>query len=280
MKKLLPLYNKVAPVREGEIVKGKVLGKEKMALFVDLGPRGVGVIRGEEFLLSKNQIKDLNPGDEVEAKVIYIDQEDGYIGLSLRQIREEEIWEFLQKAKEEKRPIEVKILSANRGGLLTKIEGIQAFIPASQLSSDHYPKVEGGNPERVLEELQKFVGQTLKVCVLTLDPKNNQIILSEKVRELEEKKDIIASLKEGDIVEGEITAVCDFGAFIKFAPPHKTLEEAKKANSILEGLIHISELSEEKIENPNQVVKAGEKRKAKIVQVKGNRVFLSLKNLR
>ncbi len=146
--------------------------------------------------------------------------------------------------------------------------GIPGFLPVSQLSSQNYPKIEGGDNQKILKALQKFVGKDMEVRVFDLNPKENKLILSEKLKEIHENKEIIEQYNPGDIVEGEITGIVDFGAFVKFG------EED------LEGLVHISELDWQLIENPSQVVKVGEKVKLKIIDIDNNKVSLSLKALK
>lgn len=276
MKKIADIYNLINPLKEGDIIEGKIIGKEGISLFVDLGPQGTGIIRGPEFSEAKVRIKDLDAGKEVLAKVLETDTDDGYIELSLRDAQKEIVWKELIQKKDAGETIEVKILGANKGGLLTNLYGVPAFLPVSQLSSQHYPKVEQGDPQKILQELQKFIGQTMEAKILNLDAEQSQIILSEKLKELEEKKESLKKYNIGDVVDGEVTAICDFGVFIKF-PTGGNKEEAEDT---LEGLIHISELDWQLVENPSEIVKAGEKTKAKIIQINGDKVFLSLKALK
>jgi len=176
-------------------------------------------------------------------------------------------FEVLKQKKEKGEPILVKILGANKGGLISEVSGIPAFLPVSQLSSDHYPKVEGGDKIKILRELQKFIGKALEVKILNLDPINEQIILSEKAKVFDKKREILKNYKIGDIVEGEITGILDFGAFLRFGQD-------------LEGLIHISEMDWKIIKDPSEIVKIGDKVKAKIIEISGDKVWLSLKALK
>jgi len=151
--------------------------------------------------------------------------------------------------------------------LLAEVSGTSGFLPVSQLSSEHYPKVENGETTKILRELQKFIGQELEVQIFDLDPKSEKLILSEKSKETKKIREILKNYKIGEVVDGEITGIVDFGAFLKFGEN-------------LEGLIHISELDWAIIENPSEIVKAGEKVKAKIIEISGDKVFLSLKALK
>ncbi len=282
MKKLSDTYNIVAPPKLGEIVEGKLIGQESSSAFIDLGARGTGIIRGREYYEMKDRLRDLEKGQHVTAKVISIETEDGFVELSFKDAREEIMWEELAQKKENGESLTVTVEGANKGGLLTKIEGVGAFLPVSQLTSDKYPKVEQGDPQRILEHLQELVGEDMEVHILTLDPKQNQIILSERLKEAEQQKEVLAYLEEGSIVEGEISAICDFGAFMQFPPPEKAVEELGKGvqDMTLEGLIHISELDWQLVEDPSNIVSVGETVQAKVLQVKDEKVFLSLKALK
>jgi small subunit ribosomal protein S1 len=259
--------NFLKPLKIGDIVEGKVIGREKSALFLDLGPGGTGIIFGKEFQVAKDHFKDLRVGGSVFAKIIDLENEEGYIELSIGQAKDELTWESLKQKKENGEKIIIKILGANKGGLLAEISGIQAFLPVSQLSSTNYPKVEGGDTEKILKELQKFVGEEMEVRIFDIEPKEKKLILSERAKDIEKTKEILKKYKVGDIVEGEITGLVDFGAFIKF-------------NEDLEGLIHISELDWKIIEDPSEVVKVGEKVKAKIINISDDKISLSLKILK
>ena len=150
-------------------------------------------------------------------------------------------------------------------------------MPVSQLSSEHYPRVEGGDSTKILRELQKFIGQELEVKIFDLDPKENKLILSEKIKEMEKIKDMLKNYEVGEIVEGEITAVIDFGAFMRFSP--KPSSELKDTD-ILEGLIHISELDWQIVKDPSEIVKVGEKVKAKIIKISNDKIILIVKSFK
>ena len=268
MKKLLEQDNSLKPPKVGEIVEGKIIGRERSGLFVDLGALGTGIIYGRELQEAKDSLKDLKIGDSIFAKIINMENEEGYLELSVSGASKELNWEVLRQKKEEGEILTVKVLGANKGGLLAEISGIPAFLPVSQLSFEHYPRVEGADTQKILKELQKFIGQELKVKIFDLDSRTEKLILSEKAKEVEKTKEILKNYKVGDVVEGEITAILDFGVFMKFV----------KEN--LEGLIHISELDWQLIEDPSEIVKIGQKVKAKIVEISDDRVSLSLKALK
>src|SRR3989344_2223651 len=262
----------------GALVEGKVVAKDRSSVFVDLGPQGTGIIYGREFYEAKDTIKDLNIGDTVFAKVIELENEDGYKELSLRDATKDMNWQKLKDVKEKDEVIKVKITGVNKGGLLANVNGIQAFLPVSQLSPENYPRVEDADKQKILKELQKFIGKTLEVKILDLLAQESKLILSEKAKEEQSIKEIIKNYKIGDTIEGKITGIADFGVFIKF-PVQENKEESAKENSI-EGLIHISELDWQLVQNPGEVVKVGEVVRAQIININNNQVFLSLKSLK
>lgn len=252
----------------GDLVKGTVIGKESGAVYLDLGEWGTGIIYGVEYFRAQDTLKKIKSGDTLSAKITELENEDGYRELSIKEAGDEISWSSLRKKRDSGELIEVEITDANRGGLMTKIEDIIGFLPVSQLAPDHYPRVEGGDKEKILEELRSFVGQKLRVRVIDVTPKENKLIVSERAAENEGIKEALTKYKVGEVVEGEITGIVEFGAFIKF-------------DSLLEGLIHISELDWQLIEDPRDVVKVGDKVKVKIVDISdAGRVSLSLKALK
>lgn len=265
MKQQLKEKNLLEIPKEGEIVEGKIAGKGRATAFIDLGPFGTGIIYGQEFQATKDELKDLEDGDIVKIKIISLDSEDGYVECSRIQAKKDLAWDILEKQKEDGELITVKIEGANKGGLLAKISGIPSFIPSSQLSSENYPRVEGGDSSKVLKELQKFIGKEMKVRILDISKEGEKIILSEK--EKEEEQTSLGNYKEGNVVEGEVTGIVDFGAFIRF-------------DEGVEGLIHISEMDWSLVENPHDVLKEGEKIKAQVIKIEDGKIFLSLKSLK
>lgn len=253
--------------KPGELIEGKVIGKERGVLFVDLDIKGIGIVYGREYKNAEDIIKNLASGDTVNAKIVELDNEDGYIELSLKEAGEEKRWFVLSNLRQSGQALELKVLEANRGGLILELEGVKGFMPASQLSIKNYPRVEGGDKERILQELQKLVGSTLQVKVIDLDPTEQKLILSEKGIASEATRAALAKYKTGDVIEGEITGVVDFGAFVRF-------------DETLEGLIHISEIDWTLIEDPRTVLKIGDKVKTKIIDIQADKIALSLKALK
>jgi len=266
MKNFLDKSDSTKPPKVGEILEGKVIGKGRSAVFLDLGPTGAGVIYGREFYEAKDKLKNLKIGDKIFAKIIELENDEGYMELSVSGASRELAFEVLRQKKENEEILKVKILGANKGGLMTKVSGVPAFLPVSQLSSELYPKVEGGEKTKILKELQKLIGREMEVKILDLSQRDEQVILSEKAKEVDKKMEMLKNYKAGDEVEGEISGITNFGAFIKFGEN-------------LEGLIHISELDWKIIKDPSEVVKIGDKVKAKIIDISNGKVSLSLKKM-
>ncbi len=264
----------INPLQIGATVEGKVVARDRSALFIDLGILGTGIIYGREFYAVKDVVKNLEIGDKVFAKIVELENDEGYRELSLRDATKEIGWQRLRDTKESGQILTVRITGVNKGGLLTSLDGIQAFLPVSQLAPEHYPRVADADKQKILKELQKFIGKTLEVKILDLLAEENKLILSEKAKSEEKTKEALKNYSKGDIIDGEITGIADFGAFIKFPSP------VADANEQVEGLIHISELDWQLVENPAEVVKVGEIVKAKIIDINNNQVFLSLKALK
>ncbi|MCX6724277.1 MAG: S1 RNA-binding domain-containing protein [Candidatus Staskawiczbacteria bacterium] len=263
-----------SPLSVGSTIEGKVVARDRSSLFVDLGIHGTGIIYGREFYAVKDVVKNLEIGDKVYGKIVELENDEGYKELSLRDATKEISWQRLKELKDSGQIVTVKITCVNKGGLLTTLDGLQAFLPVSQLAPEHYPRVADADKQKILKELQKFIGKSLEVKVLDLLAEENKLILSEKAKSEEKTKEALKNYKRGDVVEGEITGIADFGAFIKFPMP------ANSENEQIEGLIHISELDWQLVENPVEVVKVGESVKAQIININNNQVFLSLKSLK
>lgn len=260
--------------KAGEVIEGHVLSKTAKNLYIDLGIFGIGIVYGIEFANAQNIIKNLKIGDSVFAKIVEVENEAGLRELSLAEAQSQKSWDLIRELKRTNKVVATKIINANRGGLMIEISGVAGFLPVSQLSNDHYPRVEGGDKTKILEELLKFVGQDFKVRVLDFDSKEGKLIVSEKAAEEENFKEAIGHYQIGNIVKGEISGIVDWGAFIKWP----ALKEGSE--DMLEGLIHISELDWQLIENPADFVKVGDNVSAQIIDITNDRVSLSLKRLK
>ena len=275
-------------ITENTCLKARVLEKSGRFLLVDLSPYGTGIIRGPQFLQAKEMIKNIEIGDELVVKVIERENEMGLIEAAFEQVNLSQSWEKLRKIKEENQVVSFVITEANAGGLIGKLEGVTGFLPVSQLSLEHYPRVENADKEKILGKLKSLIGQEIKIKILDLDPNTSKLIFSEKLVEQDKINEIIKNFKVGDIVEVKISKIVDFGAFA-------TLQNAPFP---IDALIHISEIpleqletekikgessSEQKeikgIEAIKKILKEGEIVKAKITNTKNNRLTLSLKNI-
>ncbi|NBV76767.1 S1 RNA-binding domain-containing protein [bacterium] len=251
----------------GDVVEGPVVAVGRARIFVDLHPFGTGLIFGREYLSARETLKNVHVGDTVAAKVVHAENEDGYIELSLREARQALMWSEAEKAVEEKKVFELPIADANKGGLIITWNGIQGFLPASQLGSAHYPRVPDGDKDKIFVELKKLIGQKLEVQVITASPKEQKLIFSEKGAGTSERSTLVEKYTVGETMEGVVTGATDFGVFVK-------IEEG------LEGLVHISEMDWALVENPRTRYKVGEKVKVKVIEVKDGKVSLSIKALK
>lgn len=244
-----------------EVVEGKVLSVKKHEIWIDLGAHGVGLVPRREIGFARN----LNEGDTVTASVVDTEMDEGYALLSLRKAAKDRGWDEIKRAFDAGETIEVTAYDANRGGLLIELEGIRGFLPVSQLSAEHYPRVSGADKDEILQRLNAIIGKPLTVRILDADRKQNKLIFSEKEAVRENMQQRFEQLKVGDTVKGVITGVVDFGAFVNVDG--------------IEGLIHISEISWERVNNPSDYVKVGDVVEAKIIAIDKDRLSLSLKQL-
>lgn len=256
-------------LKEGDLIEVSLLRKMPQAVYFDIDKFGTGIVFGRELINGKDILRDLRPGDRVSAKIIDLENEDGLIELSLINAQDQKNWEVLRELKEKGEAITVKIKGANSGGLIASVNEIKAFLPVSQLSSEHYPRIEKGDMNKILAELKKFVGQDLSVKVIDINPRSSKLIISEKEAVGENLKELLSKYNVGDEIDGIVSGIADFGAFVRFAD-----------NPAVEGLIHISELDYKLIENPKEVISIDEAIKAKIIEIKDDKVFLSLKALK
>jgi len=249
------------------LVEGPVILIEKSSVFVDLSPFGTGIIYGREFINAKDIIKKISLGDIIKAKVVEKENENGYVELSLKEARQALIWSEADLAIREKRVIDVLVKDANKGGLIMEWQGIQGFLPASQLKSEHYPRIDDGDKDKILKELKKLVGERLSVSIISASPKEGKLIFSEKDLDQKDRGEIIEKYSLGDEVEGTVTGIVDFGVFLK-------IEEG------LEGLVHISEIDWGLVEDPRALFKVGDKVRAKVIEIKDGKISLSIKALK
>lgn len=256
----------------GDLIKGKILSTQGREVRVDVNGLTTGVVRGPELFAESSVYSDLNPGDEVEATVIDLENENGEIELSFRYAGNKRSWEELNTALQTGEPIKVKVIDANKGGLLVKAQHLNGFLPVSQLAPEHYPRVSGGDKQKILDKLASFVGKNFRVKILDLNAEDDKLIVSEKAVWESEQQNIISRIQVGNVIEGEVTALADFGAFVKFAP-------SPDMDTTLEGLVHISEIAWQRIDHPKDILKSNQKVKAEIIGIEGSKIFLSMKKL-
>jgi small subunit ribosomal protein S1 len=255
------------PPQVGDLVEGTVSAIGRARVFVDLPPFGSGIIYGREYLNARDILRKVGVGDTIAAKVVDVHNEDGYLELSLKEARQALIWSDAEEAVKKQTVINLSVKEANKGGLILNWQGIAGFLPASQLAAEHYPRVEDGDKDKIYSELQKLVGQFLNVVIITADQKEGKLIFSEKgLQEKEQKEEKVSRYAVGDVLNGEVTGAVDFGIFVK-------LEEG------LEGLVHISELNWGLVEDTRALYKIGDKVKVKIIEVKDDKISLSVKQL-
>ncbi|MBU1292979.1 S1 RNA-binding domain-containing protein [Patescibacteria group bacterium] len=256
------------PPREGDLIEGTIIELVRGRLFVDLPPFGTGIIYGREYLNAADVLRKANPGDTISAKVVDAAGLDGYIELSLKEARQAAIWSEAEQAIAGQTVFTLPVEEANKGGLILSWQGIQGFLPASQLTKEHYPRVPEGDKDKIFSELQRLTGTMLTVRIITADAKEGKLIFSERGGEEEtEKASLIDKYQVGDVIEGEVTGAVDFGVFVK-------LEQG------LEGLVHISELDWGLVEDPRTLFKVGDAVKVKVIEVKDGKVSLSVKALK
>lgn len=247
-------------IKAGDMVEGTITSVRKNEVWVDLGANGIGVIFRREVGGS-----DLKESEPITASVVEPELDEGYSLLSLRRAVKDRGWSELQRIFASGEIIEVTAYDANRGGLLIELEGIRGFLPVSQLSAEHYPRVSDADKDEILTKLNALVNKSLRVRILDLSRKDNKLIFSEKEAVKDDMASRLSNLKVGDIVEGVVTGVIDFGAFMNVDG--------------IEGLVHISEISWERVEDPKKYVKVGDKLKAKIIAIDKDRLSLSIKQM-
>ncbi len=250
-----------------ELVEGPVVAINKSYVYIDLAPFGTGLIFGAEYMNARDVIRKINIGDSIKAKVVDRENADGYIELSLKEAKQALIWSEAELAIKNKSNVDLIVKDANKGGLIVDWQGIAGFLPASQLGSENYPRVEDGDKDKILKELKKLIGKRLSVCIISASPKEGKLIFSERTTDQKEKTEIVGKYVMGDEVEGTVTGIVDFGAFVKI-------------EDNLEGLVHISEIDWGLIEDPRNHLKVGDKVKAKIIEIKDNKISLSIKALK
>ena len=279
--KILENYNFL---KEGDTIEGFVLAITNTAVYIDLGAMGTGIIYGIEYINVRDLIKKMNIGDTISAKVILKENKDGYIDLSLKEAKHALVWNEAELIAKEKRTLSLVIKEANKGGLIIEWNGINGFLPSSQLKGDNYPKVNEDEKDKIITELKKLVGKRLSVQIIAAIPKEGKIIFSEVSDSLSENNSsnknsdskktksknsvskMVGKYNIGDKLDGIVTGLVDFGIFVK-------------VNDDFEGLVHKSEIAWGLVENVKDYAKVGDKIKVEIIEIKDDKISLSIKKL-
>lgn len=252
----------LVPFDIGATVTCKIVSTGSHKILCDIGGLAYGFVPEKEFSFDTNE---LVPGDEARANVVSMENKDGYVVLSFRRADRDRLWETLDDKRDKGTLVEAKVVNANRGGLMIEIGGISGFLPVSQLSSEHYPRVDGGDPSQILGKLKRLTGETLTVKIIATDKKEEKLIFSEKMAANEALGGAESAFEIGQEVEGTITGIAHFGIFVNVQS--------------FEGLIHISEVSWDHVDDLNKLFKIGQKVKAKIVKIENGKISLSIKRL-
>src|SRR3989344_3436796 len=251
----------IKELKPGDVVEGVITSVKKHEVWVDLGAHGVGVVMRREIGHSQK----LEEEAKVTVSVVDPELDEGFALLSMKRAAKDRGWDELERVFEAQEIIEIQPYDANRGGLLVELEGIRGFLPVSQLAAGHYPRVSGADKDEILQKLNALVDAPVRVRILDVSKKDNKLIFSEKEAIKDDMQSRLGELKIGDEVEGVITGVIDYGAFVNVDG--------------IEGLIHISEISWERVEDPRDYVKTGQNVKAKIIAIDKDRLSLSLKQM-
>jgi len=250
--------------KAGDLVKGKVISADRREVRVDIGGVLIGVVRGLELFAESREYSDLKVGAEVEATVLELENENGEMELSFRLAGSQRVWDKMRKLMKDGLAIKAKVTAANKGGLLMQVDAVPGFMPVSQLSPDNYPRVAGGDKNRILEKLREMINKELEVKVIDVDEREEKLIVSERAVWEDSQKAVLEQYKVGDTVDGEVSALTSFGAFVKFGEG-------------LEGLVHISEIAWQRIDHPRDILKVGDQIKAQIIQLDRSKIYLSIK---
>ncbi len=265
MEELLKSAPQIVRVRPGELVEGTVVFRGKNKLLLDIGSVATGIVSGRELRDSFNTFRDLKVGDTVTALVLEEENEEGMIVLSIRMASQQRAWDRFHKLVETDGTMKFTAQEANKGGLLSNIDGIRTFLPVSQLAPVHYPRVNNADSTEIIARLQKFLGHTFTVKIISMDEEAGKIVVSEREALSEERAKALENLKAGDVKEGVVSGIVKFGLFVAFEG--------------LEGLVHISEIAWGHVKNPAEHAEIGDKVQVKIIGIDSDKLSLSIKQL-
>lgn len=256
-------------IKVGDLVEGTVFDKGSRMMLVDLGRHGTGAVYRGELQNARELVKSVDIGGKIHAKVLEVDNDEGYVELSLAEAGKQKAWGEVDELKGKDEAFTVKITGFNKGGLIANVKGISAFLPVSQLAGEHYPKATTAERTEISGALQRLVGADISVKIIDANVRTGKLIISEKEATEISSRELVKNYTVGQVIEGVVSGVADFGAFVKFMD-----------NPSVEGLIHVSELDYRIVENPKDVVKVDEAVKAKIIEIKDGKISLSLKALK
>jgi ribosomal protein S1 len=256
-------------LKRGQKVEGTVTTISKKMVLIDIGAKTEGVVSGEDLAEAYDVLKELKEGDKVSAYVKFPENDQGQIILTLKQAADENRWYKYKKIMEEEKEVDVMGLEVNKGGMVVKIGDIRGFVPTSQFG------------EKFLGNMETLLNKTFKVRVIEVDKDQNRLIFSEKLvsdfEALAKKGEALEMVSIGDKFEGTVSGIMPFGVFVTVSVPMKDKEEVAK----VEGLIHISEISWEKVEDPNVMFKVGQEVHVQVIGIdKGaGKLNLSIKQM-
>jgi small subunit ribosomal protein S1 len=251
--------------KEGEVISGTIVKVEKKNILVNVNNQFTGLVVSKE-VGNTVDLNTLESGQAIDVMVLGDSVERGLLILSLKRANQIKNLTNLAKYNESEEVITVRPTEANKGGLLVDIDGLKGFIPVSQLTPLHYPRVEGANADRILEHLEGLVGKDFQVRVINVDEAGKKIIFSEKAAIAENREKALETLKEGDIVEGVVSGILSYGLFVTFDG--------------LEGLVHVSEIDWGHVNDPSKFAKVGMKVKVKVIGLDSDKISLSIKRLK
>jgi len=261
----LSIY-KIPHFKQNDIVEGTVVGVTNKEVLVDVGGKSEGIILGEERVTDDQLYKNLKVGDRVIATVIYPEDERGYLVLSLKRAEKIRKWRDLTNAFKSESVLEVEVIEYNKGGLVVDLWSMRAFIPLSHLDRVHFAEInkktaEGGT-KSTEEKLNSLIGKKLSGKIIEIDEEKNRIVLSEKditqaVTD-EELTALVGDIKEGDTLEGVVSGIMPFGLFIEIITREDKSDKNKFIPTGIEGLVHISEISWEKVNHPSDHFNVGD----------------------
>jgi ribosomal protein S1 len=269
--------NKIKQLSKGEIVEGEIVSIHDGVIIVDVGFKSEGIVAGRELKSDTLDWTTLKPGDKILVYVVKPEDEKGQLVLSIRRTQQASAWLKLENARKNNEVVEATVVESNNGGLIVEIgQGIRGFIPTSQLDATRIyangvRQVGKDISSKVQKSLNSLIGEGIRTRIIELDREKNRIILSEKMvtqaRDLELREQTLKKVKEGDAIEGTVSGITPFGIFVNAQG--------------LEGLVHLSELSWDKVEDIGAIYSVGDKVQVMVIGVTdgGKRVAYSVKRL-